>query len=93
MFNSIAFTVIDAVQTGKKQFVNQFVKHEKLSNTMNDYIDTQTQYTKDFVKSVIDFGTEVYGVVTTPKFAQEITEVYGLDKFAPLAKAASKKSK
>lgn len=39
-------TTIDAVQTGKKQFVKTFVNNEVVADALNEFIDAQTQYTK-----------------------------------------------
>ena len=93
MFNSIAFTVIDAVQTGKKEFVNLFVKHDQLADVMYQYIDTQTKYTKDFVGTAINLSSDLFTTVTKPNFTKEVAQSYGLDKLSPIAKAASKKAK
>ena len=46
MFNTYAHTYIDAVQNGKKEFVKNAVKQEKLANILNEFVDSQTQYTK-----------------------------------------------
>jgi hypothetical protein len=42
-------TAIDAVQTGKKQFVKTFVNNEKIADALNEFIDAQTNYTKQAV--------------------------------------------
>lgn len=60
---------IDAVQTGKKQFVKTFVTDEKIADALNQFIDNQTEYTKKAVKATIDAGTTV--VQETVKHAQE----------------------
>jgi hypothetical protein len=41
---------IDAVQTGKKQFVKTFVQNEKVAEAMNSFIDAQASYTKQAAK-------------------------------------------
>ena len=41
---------IDAVQTGKKQFVKTFVQNEKVADAMNTFIDEQASYTKKAAK-------------------------------------------
>ena len=41
---------IDAVQTGKKQFVKTFVQNEKIAEAMNTFIDAQASYTKQAAK-------------------------------------------
>ena len=46
-------TVIDTVQTGKKQFVKTFVNNDKIADALNEFIDAQTEYTK----KAVDTGT------------------------------------
>lgn len=93
MIKSIAHDTVELVQKGNKQIVTTFVKHEALADTMLQYIDTQTKFTKDVVDSTIAnfvaFGT----LFTNKDFGKELISSYGLDKFAPVAKAASKKAK
>jgi len=52
-------STIDAVQTGKKQFVKTFVTDEKIADALNQFIDNQTEYTKKAVKATVDAGTTV----------------------------------
>jgi septin family protein len=54
-------TLIDAVQTGKKQFVNTFVQNEAVKNAMVTFIDAQADYTKKAVK----VGTDTASVLTS----------------------------
>jgi hypothetical protein len=54
------FTVdatIDAVQKSKKQFVSMFVNNENMAKALNEFIDAQTEYTKDAVKAGTDTAT------------------------------------
>ncbi len=60
---------IDAVQTGKKQFVKTFITDEKIADALNQFIDQQTEYTKKAAKATIDAGTTV--VQETVKHVQE----------------------
>lgn len=60
---------IDAVQTGKKQFVKTFITDEKIADALNQFIDNQTEYTKKATKATIDAGTTV--MQETIKHAQE----------------------
>jgi hypothetical protein len=62
-------TTIDAVQTGKKQFVKTFITDEKIADALNQFIDNQTEYTKKAAKATIDAGTTV--VQETIKHSQE----------------------
>ena len=59
---------IDAVQNGKKQFVNTFVTNESVKETLNSFVDAQTAYTKSAVKA----GTE-----TATSLAKELTKSLG----------------
>ena len=60
---------IDAVQTGKKQFVKTFVQNEKVAAAMNTFIDEQAAYTKKAAK----VGTDTVATLTSEmvKTAQE----------------------
>ena len=60
---------IDAVQTGKKQFVKTFITDEKIAYALNQFIDNQNEYTKKAAKATIDAGTTV--VQETIKHSQE----------------------
>lgn len=60
--------VVDAVQNSKKQFVSMFVNNEKMSQALNNFIDAQTEYTKDAVKA----GTDTVTVM-----GQEIVKSFG----------------
>jgi hypothetical protein len=48
---------IDAVQTGKKQFVKTFVQNETAATAMNEFIDAQAAYTKKAAKVGMDTFT------------------------------------
>ena len=59
---------IDTVQNGKKQFVNTFVPNESIKETLNSFVDAQTEYTKAAVKTSQDTAT---------KLASEMTKAIG----------------
>jgi hypothetical protein len=63
---------IDAVQTGKKQFVKTFVQNEKVAEAMNTFIDAQASYTKQAAK----VGTDTFATLSSEmvKTAQEATK-------------------
>ncbi len=63
---------IDTVQTGKKIFVDTFVKHEDLAKNMNSFVDQQTEYTKQAVENFSKFGTELYSIVSDKKFMNDL---------------------
>lgn len=84
-------TAIDAVQTGKKQIVNTVVRHEGLAETINKFVDIETQYSKALVENTFNTMTGFYTLFTSKDFAKEVT-----DSFTPsftATKAASKKAK
>lgn len=90
MFNTITNTAIDTVQTGKKQIVNTFVKHETLADTINKFVDAETQYTKALFDNTVNTMTGFYNLFASKDFAKEVTET-----FTPsfTTKAANKKAK
>ena len=45
---------VDAVQTGKKTFVNTFVTNETMKAEMLKFIDAQADYTKQALKATTD---------------------------------------
>jgi hypothetical protein len=55
---------IDAVQTGKKQFVKTFVQNEKVADAMNTFIDEQASYTKKAAKVGSDTITTLMSETT-----------------------------
>ena len=69
---------IDAVQTGKKTFVNTFVQNEGVKEAMIKFIDAQGEYTKKAVKA----GTDAVAQITSEsvKAAQEVSK-FDLKKF------------
>jgi hypothetical protein len=93
MIKSFAHDTVDAVQKGKLQFVSTFVKHDGLAETMTNFINAQTQYTKSVlstnIDTLMDFGT----FFTKKDFAKELVSAYGFDKFVPTVSATSKKAK
>jgi hypothetical protein len=52
-----ADAIIDAVQTGKKTFVNTFVTNETAKTAMVNFIDAQAEYTKKAAKVGMDTAT------------------------------------
>jgi hypothetical protein len=95
MIKSFAHDAVDTVQKAKLQFVSTFVKHDGLAETMNKFVEAQSQYTKSALSTSIDTMMDFSMFFTKKEFAKEVVEAYGLDKFVPTmpAKAASKKAK
>ena len=50
---------IDTVQGAKSTFVKTFVQHEDIAKTLNSFIDAQTKFTKELVKTTTDLTTQV----------------------------------
>ena len=81
---------IDAVQTGKKTFVNTFVQHEAVKEAMIKFIDAQADYTKKAVKAGTDAVTTIAS--ETVKAAQEATK-FDFSKFSENVAKSFKVSK
>jgi hypothetical protein len=93
MFNTFAFTAVDFIQTGKKQFVSATVKHDQLADILNKFVDVQTQYTKSTITALTDLGSSAFSLMYNKDFGKEFAESYGFDvpTFNKKAKASSKK--
>lgn len=68
MFDTYIHTYIDAVQNGKKEFVKNAVKQERLANILNEFVDAQTQYTKSFVHSSFNSMTSLGSLMMSKDF-------------------------
>lgn len=56
MFN----TIIDAVQTSKKTFVNTFISDDKFKADLIKLVDAQTEFAKGQVKTSISIAEAFY---------------------------------
>lgn len=56
--------IIDNIQTGKKQFVNTFVFHDGIKSALNEFVDSQTAYTKAAVKSATSVNAKLIAEMT-----------------------------
>jgi hypothetical protein len=54
-----ADAMIDTIQNGKKQLVKTFVTNESIAESMNQFIDTQSDYTKKALKASTDASTNI----------------------------------
>ena len=52
-------TVIDSIQSTKKQMVKSFVSNPTVVDALNQFVETQTEYTKTIVKAGSDAWTTV----------------------------------
>lgn len=93
MFNSFAYSAIDAVQTSKKQFVETFVPNSDIARVLNQFVDAQTQYTKSAVDAGIQVATGLGYIFSTKQFYDDVTS--GMKSMVPsftTTKAKSKKA-
>lgn len=59
MLSDNANLSINMIQGAKKEWVKQFVKDEKIAESMNSFVDAQTSFVKQVVKTSVDVGTMV----------------------------------
>jgi cell division septum initiation protein DivIVA len=78
---------IDTVQNSKKQFVETFVKQEQIRDSLNEFIDAQTEYTKSVWETMTKIGKTT--VDETGKAVKEMS-TYDWSKLAELTKTKSK---
>lgn len=51
--------MVDTVQNTKKQFVSTVITNEKIANSLNGFIDTQTSYTKSAMKNMTEVSVDL----------------------------------
>jgi|LauGreDrversion4_2_1035121.scaffolds.fasta_scaffold701170_2 hypothetical protein len=68
MLATLVNNTVDAIQTSKKIFVDTFVKHEGLAKSLNEFVDAQTDYTKQAIDASMKVGNEVYKTVSDRTF-------------------------
>ena len=78
-----ADAVIDAVQTGKKTFINTFVTNEATKDALVKFVDAQAEYTKKAAKVGLDTMTSLTSEAV--KQAQEATKYDYSKAYAELA--------
>ena len=71
-------TMIDQVQSAKKQFVKTFVTDTKIADTLNQFVDSQTEYTKRATKATVDATSTI--VNETIKHVQDASK-FDYNKF------------
>jgi hypothetical protein len=86
MFNS----VIDAVQTAQKTFVNTVVTNEEIAKPMIRMIDSQCETAKMTAKAILDITTTMAS--TTTEKVQEAMK-FDFTKFADAFKPATAAAK
>lgn len=50
---------ISMIQGAKKEWVKQFVKDEKIAEAMNNFVDSQTSFAKQVIKTGAEIGTAI----------------------------------
>ena len=50
---------INMFQGAKKEWVKQFVKDEKIADSINSFVDAQTSFAKQVVKTGTDMATAI----------------------------------
>jgi hypothetical protein len=80
-----ADAVIDAVQTGKKTFINTFVTNEPTKDALVKFVDAQADYTRKAAK----VGLDTFTVITSEalKQAQEATKFDFNKAYATMAES------
>lgn len=68
MIKTLVHSTVDTIQTSKKMFVDTFVKHEGLAKSFCEFVDAQTDYTKQAFDVSYKTGAEVYKTVTDKSF-------------------------
>lgn len=74
MFKTYANTAIDAVQTSKKIAVDTFVKHEGLAKSLNQFVDSQTEYTKKAVETGFTAVTSITSILSDKSFYSDLAK-------------------
>ena len=76
MIKTMFDTAIDAVQSSKKMFVDTFVKHEGLANSLKEFVNIQTEYSKKAVEATLSTGSTVYKTVTEKEFYADLLKSF-----------------
>lgn len=76
MFNTFAYTALEAAQTTNKHVVDTFIQHKVLAKTINDFIDGQTAITKKALDSMVGTATNIGEIVTSKEFYEGIATSY-----------------
>jgi hypothetical protein len=76
MFKAYIGAAIDTIQSTKKIAIDTFVKHEGLSDTLNKFVDTQTEYTKQAIDASVEAGTNMYKTLTDKTFYTDTLEAF-----------------
>jgi hypothetical protein len=68
MLKLLMDNTVDSIQVSKKMFVDTFVKHAGLAKSLHQFVDAQTDYTKQAIDASFKVGNEVYETVSNKAF-------------------------
>ena len=74
MFNQFAYSAVESVQSGKKQLIDTFIQHDGIKHALNEFVDSQTTYTKAAIDSGISTMTSLGIIFSSQKFYNEVAE-------------------
>lgn len=84
MFNSYAHAAVDMVQYSKKSFVDAFVQYDAMKNVLNNFIDSQTAYTKTAIDAGISASTQIGSILMSKQFYDQMYD--GVKAYMPVVK-------
>lgn len=64
----MAYAFIDTVQGAKKQFIDTYVTNDKVAKILENFVDSQTQYTKSFIDTGIKTVADLNKVTVSKDF-------------------------
>ena len=75
MIETTLHTMVDFIQTSKKIFVDTVIKHEGLAKSLNEFVDAQTDYTKQAIDASVSAGTKVYDIISDKSFYTDTMKI------------------
>ena len=91
MFNYYAHSAVDTIQTGKKQFLEAFVKQEDVKKVLVQFVDAQTAYTKSAIDAGLQVSTTLSTLFTSQSFYNNLADNF--KSFVPAYSTNSKSKK
>jgi hypothetical protein len=79
MYNIPQLTV-DVIQNGKKQFINKYIQNDTLKNSWNGYVDAQTNFLHEAIKTSTTIMTTVGKEMMETK-VEKLFNPYSIDWF------------
>ena len=76
MFNTITNSTIDMVTLTKKSFIELTIPQESLKKPLTNFIDTQTQYTKDAIETFTNIGFDIGALFFNKSFYTESVDIF-----------------